>query len=114
MSTTKKFFFTCLYRFPNQNHEDLKKFCSNLDLLSSNINDQHLPCSIVIGDFNAKCLKWCATDKNNLADLELNSITTTAGYRQMSNKPRRYINNHHLAFDLIFSSNNSFVKNCGK
>ena len=34
----EKCFFTCLYRSPNQNHEELENFSSNLDLLS-NIND---------------------------------------------------------------------------
>ena len=34
----------------------------NLDLLLSNINDHHPACSVFIGDFNAKCSKWCTTD----------------------------------------------------
>ena len=50
----EKCFFTCLYRSPNQNHEELENFSSNLDLLLSNINDNHPTCSILIGDFNAK------------------------------------------------------------
>ena len=29
----KKCFFACLYRSPNQNHEELENFNSNLDLL---------------------------------------------------------------------------------
>ena len=35
----KKCFSTCLYRSLNQNHEELENFCSNLNLLFSNIND---------------------------------------------------------------------------
>ena len=61
----EKRFFTCLYRSPSQSHEELESFCSSLDLLLSNINVQHPTCSIVITDFNAKCSKWCTTDKNN-------------------------------------------------
>ena len=45
-----KCFFTCLYESPNQNHEELENFSSNLDLLLSNINDNHPTCSILIGD----------------------------------------------------------------
>ena len=91
----------------------LESFCSNLDSLLSNINDQHPACLVVIGDINAKCLKWCPTDKDNIADFELERITTAAGYSQMINKPRHFINESSSSIDLIFSSNTSFVKNCG-
>ena len=106
----KKCFFACLYRSPSQSHEELESFRSNLDSVLSNINDQHTVCSIVIGDFNAKCSKWCTTDKDNTAGLELDSITTTAGYSQMINKPKHLINESLSFIDLIFSSNTSYVK----
>ena len=82
----EKCFFRCLYRSPSQSHEELESFCSSLDFLLFNINDQHPACSTVIGDFNAKCSKWYTADKNNIAGLKLDSITTTAGYSQMINK----------------------------
>ena len=88
----KKCFFTCQYRSPNQSYEELESFCSNLNSLLSNINDQHSVCSIVIADFNAKCSKWYTTDEDDTVDLELGSITTTAGYSQMINKPTHFIN----------------------
>ena len=104
--------FYMLYRSPSQIQEELETFCSNLDSLLSSINDQYPACSIVIGDFNAKCLKWCTTDKDNTAGLELNSITATAGYSQMINKPTHFIQHTSSCIDFIFSSNTSFVKNC--
>ena len=85
--------FTCLHRSPSQSHEELESFCSSLDSLLSNINNQHPACSIAIGDFHAKCSKECTSDKDNTTGLELDSITTTAGY----------------CIDLTFSSNTSFV-----
>ena len=106
----KKCFFTCLYRSPSQSHEELESFCSSLDSVVSNTNDQQPARSIVRGDFNAKCSKWCTSDKEIL---ELDSITTTAGYSQMINKPTHFINESSSCIDLIFSSNTSFVKNCG-
>ena len=72
----EKCFFTCLYRSPGHSHEELESFCSSLDSLLSNRNDQHPACSIVIGDFNATCSKWYSSDKDNTAGLELDSITT--------------------------------------
>ena len=37
--SNKKCFFTCLYRLPSQSHEELERFCTNFDLLLSNINN---------------------------------------------------------------------------
>ena len=37
--SNEKCFFTCLYRLPSQSHEELERFCTNFDLLLSNINN---------------------------------------------------------------------------
>ena len=58
----------------------LESFCCDLDHLLSNINDQHLDRSIVIGDLNAKYSNQWATDKNKKPGTELDSIITKAGY----------------------------------
>ena len=87
----EKCFFTCLYRSPSQSHDELERFCINFDLLLSNISNFHPTCSLVLGDFNAKCSKWCASDKNNTAGIKLDSITTTSGYNQMIDKLTHYI-----------------------
>ena len=42
----EKCFFACLCRSPSQSYEELESFCSNLDFLLSNINDQQPGCSI--------------------------------------------------------------------
>ena len=109
----KKCFFTCLCRSPSQSHDELERFCTNFDLLLSNINNLHPTCSVVLGDFNAKCSKWCAPDKNNTSGIELDNITTTSGYNQMIDKPTHFINESSSRIDLIFSSNVNLTKNCG-
>ena len=53
------------------------------------------------------------TDKNNIARLEVDNITTTAGYSQVINKPTHFINGTSSCNDLIFSSNMSFKRNYG-
>ena len=78
----EKCFFTCLYRSPNQNHEELENFSSNLDLLLSNINDNDPTCTILIGDFNAGSSKWYNSDKSNRVGIKLDNITNSAGYSQ--------------------------------
>ena len=95
----EKCFITCLYRSPSQSHDELERFCANFDLLLSNINDLHPTCSIVLGDFNAKCSKWCTSDRINSAGIELDNITTTSGYNQIIDKPNHYINESSSCID---------------
>ena len=107
----EKCFFTCLYRLASQNHGELEHFCTNFDLHLWNINNLYPTYSIVLGDFNAKCSKWCASDKSNTADIELDNISMK--YNQMIDKPTHYINESSTCIDLIFSSNVNHKKNCG-
>ena len=106
-------FYVSLYRSPSQNHDELERFCTNFDLLLSNINNLLPTCSIDLGDFNTKCSKWCASDKNNTAGIELDNITMTSCYNQMIDKPTHFINESSSCIDLIFSSNVNLTKNCG-
>ena len=87
----EKCFFTCLYRSPNQNHEELENFSSNLDLFLSNINDNHPTCSILIDDFSAKNSKWWNSDKSNTVGIEQDNVTTSAGYSQLINEPTHFL-----------------------
>ena len=106
-------FFTCFYRSPSQSHDEFENFYLELNLLLTNINNNLPACSIVIGDFNAECSKWSSSDKNNIAVLEIDNITTTAGYSQLINKPTHFINGTSSCIDLIFCSNVSFIRNYG-
>ena len=108
----EKCFFTCLFRSQSQVRDELECFCVNFDLLP-NITGLHPTCSIVLGDFNGKCSKWCASDRNNSAGIEVDNITTISGYNQMIDKPTHYINELSSGIDLIFSSNVNLTKNCG-
>ena len=105
--------FTCFYRSPSQSHDELENFCSELNLLLTNINNNQPTCSILIGDFNAKCSKWCSSDENNIAGLEADNIATMVGYCQLINKPTHFINGTTSCTDPIFSSNISFTRNFG-
>ena len=101
----KKCFFTCLYRSSSQNHDEIEHFCTNFDLLLSNVNNFYPTCSIVLCDFNAKCSKWFTSDKNNTSGIELDNITMTSGYNQMIDTPIHYINVSSSCTDLILSWN---------
>ena len=53
-------FLTCLYNSPSQNDDELEIFCSDLTFPLNNINRFQPPCSLLLGDFNAKHSKQCS------------------------------------------------------
>ena len=85
-------------------------YSQDLDPLLRNTNEQYNTSSILIGDFNAKCLKWCSADKTNRVIFELDNITTITGYRPFINKPAHFVNDMCPCTDLFFYYNTSLVK----
>ena len=61
----EKCFFACLYRSPNQSQHKFEDFCTKLDFLANNINNELLTISVITGDFNARCSKWFNKDITN-------------------------------------------------
>ena len=99
-SQNGKCFLTCIYRSLSQNQNEFKNFCTNFDILLNNINDELPLCSIVTGDFNARCSRWWKNDITNLQGQELDSLTLSAGYNQIIDKPTHVINNFMSCIDL--------------
>ena len=112
-SQNEKCFLTCIYRSPSQNQDEFKNFCTNFDILLNNINDELPLCSIVTGDFNARCSRWWKNDMTNLQGQELDSLTLSAGYNQIIDKPTHVINTSMSCIDLIFCTNQSVISNHG-
>ena len=102
---SKKCFLICAYHSRSQSQEEFEIFCINFDILLSQINDEFLLCSIVTGDFNGGCTNWWKDDITNSAGREIASLTSSAGYTQIIDKPTHVINNSMLCIDLIFCSN---------
>ena len=67
-------FFTCLYRSPSQTSHATEDFCTDLNLLLSNINDLNPENSVTTGDFNAISPKWYALDKENSEGRKISSL----------------------------------------
>ena len=109
----KKCFLTYIYHSPSQNQDDLKNFCTNFDKLLNNINDELSLCSIVTGDFNARCSTWWKNDTTNLQGQELDSLTLSAGYNQSIDKPTHVINNSMSRIDLMNCTKKSVISNHG-
>ena len=112
-SQNGKCFLTCIYRSPSQNQDELKKFCANFDIFLNNIYDELLLCSIVTGDFNARCSRWWKNDITNLQGQELDSLALSAGYNQIIDKPTHVINTSMSCIDVIFCTNQSVISNHG-
>ena len=102
-------FLTCLYRSPNQNCEPFQSFCDSLDVFMNNINSLNSAVSIITGDFNGKCSKWCSFDTIDHIGKELDTITSTADYSQITDKPTHFTNNSSSIIDLISTSNPNII-----
>ena len=102
-----------VFHSPSQSQDEFKNFCTNFDILLNNINDELPLCSIVTGDFNARCSRWWKNDITNLQGQELDSLTLSAGYNQIIDKPTHAINTSMSCIDLIFCTNQSVISNHG-
>ena len=112
-SQNEKCFLTCAYRSPRQSHEEFEIFCKKFDILLSQINDEFLLCSIVTKDFNARCTNWWKDDITNSVGREIASLTSSAGYTQITDKPTHVINNSMSCIDLIFCNNQNLISKYG-
>ena len=112
-SQNEKCFLTYIYRSRSQNQDEFKNFCTNFDILLNNINDELPLCLIVTGDFNACCSRWWENDTTNLQDQELDSLTLSAGYNPIIDKPTHVINPSMPCIDIIFCTNQSVISNHG-
>ena len=61
-------------------------FNAKFGTLLSNINDEFPICSFVTRDFNARNARLWKNDITNSASLELDSLTSPAGYTQIIGK----------------------------
>ena len=61
--------------------------------------------SVITGDLNARCSKWCNKDITNSVGREIDTLTSSAGYKQIINKPTHIVNNLSSCIDLIFCNN---------
>ena len=103
----------CIYRSPSQNRGEFDNFCTNFDILLNYINDESSLCSTVTGDFNARCSRWWKNDTTKLQGQELDYLTLSAGYNQITDKPTHVINNSMSCNDLIFRTNRSLISDHG-
>ena len=105
----EKCFLTCLYRLSSQTQHEFENFWTNLDFLIDNISNELLLVSVITGDLDTTCSKWCNKDifidicrKTNSVGCETGSLASSAEYKQLISKPTRIVNNSSACIDLIF------------
>ena len=106
-------FLTCLYRSLSHNREQFQSFCDSLDFFMNNVNSLYPAISIITGDFNGKCSKWCSFDTRDHIGKELYSITSSTGYSQIIDKPAQFTNNSSSCIDFLFTSKLSIIVDSG-
>ena len=79
----------------------------------NHINNELPICSVITGDLNARCSKWCNKDITNSVGCEIDTLTSSAGYKQIINKPTHIVNNSSSCTDLIFCNNVNLLSNYG-
>ena len=79
----------------------------------SNINNKFPLCSIIAGDFNARYSRWWKNDITNSTGQDTDSLKSSAGYKQIIDKPTGVINNSMLCIDLLFCTNQNVISNYG-
>ena len=81
-----------------------------MDILFHNKNGKDPLCSIVTGDFNARCSRWWKNGINNLQGRELDSLTLSLDIIRLIDK-LNVVNNSMSCIDLIFYINQSVISN---
>ena len=112
-SQNEKCFLTCLYRSPSQSCDEFENFCIKFDILLSQINGELTICSVVTGDINARCSRWWRNHIKNFAGKEIDFLTSSAGYTQISDKHTYVINKSNSCIDLIFCTNQNVISKYG-
>ena len=77
-SQNEKCFLTCLYCSPSQSHNEFENFCIKFDILLGQINDEIPICSVITGDFNARCSRRWRNNITNFAGKEIDFLTSSA------------------------------------
>ena len=77
------------------------------------INDELPICSVVTGDFNARCSRWWRNNITNFAGKEIGFLTSSAGYTQIIDKSFHVTNKSKSCIDLRFCTNQNVISKYG-
>ena len=62
-------------------------------------------------NYNARCSRWWQNDITNSSSQKISSRTLSAGYKKMTDKTIRVINNTMSCIDFLFCANQNTISN---
>ena len=89
----EKCFLTCIYWSTNQIQHEFENFCTSLDTLMDHVSNKLPICSVITGDLNARCSKWCNKDITNSVGREIDTLISSAVHNQIISKPTDIVSN---------------------
>ena len=99
----KKGYVAVLYRSPSQSTSEFESFFSGLEDLLSNELFSKSQFFVVLGDLNARSPKWWSEDIITFHHTEIDSLTTTHGFKQLIADPTHILPQSSSCIDLIFT-----------
>ena len=83
----KKGYVAVVYRSPSQSTFEIESFLSGLEELVSKLLCSKSQFTVVLGDLNARLPAWWSQDITTLHDTQIDSLTTTHGFKQIISDP---------------------------
>ena len=77
------------------------------------INNELSTFSILVGEFKARCSKLCNNDITNANGCSLDTLTLSAGHKQIISKSTHTVNYSFSCSDLVFCNNLNIISNYG-
>ena len=109
----KKVYVVVVYRSPSQSTSEFESFLSGLEDWPSNALCSKSQFTIVLGDVNARSPAWCSENITTLHGTQIDSLTTTHGFKQIVSDPTHILPQSSSCIDLIFTDRPNYVIDCG-
>ena len=96
--------FISPYRPPSQTADNFDSFLNNLKLNLDAMTDNNSFLVVAIGDFNARSLSWCISDKSSYEGTKIDCLAAENDLKQVINEPTNFPENSSSCVNLIFTS----------
>ena len=109
----KKGYVAVVYRSPRESTSEFESFLSSLEVLISNILRSKSQFTVISGDLNARSAEWWSEDIATLHGTQIDSLTTTHGFKHLIFDATHILPESSSCIDLIFTDQPNYVIDCG-
>ena len=78
-------------------------FISSFEKMLGDIHSFNSDFSFILGDFNARSKRWWVGDTQTSEGSQIDSLTTSYGFRQIISEPTHILKNSSSCIELIFT-----------